>query len=418
MVEKILHLDAFSGAAGNMFMAALLDLGLTKKALLGALEPLGLDFKLVVRRVDRNGFAARYVDVRVPVSAKQRAAERDAHAAEGGARAGARHEHAASHGRHYASIRDQLKEAALSPSVKARSLAIFEALGRAEAKVHGTKLEEVHFHEVGAVDAIVDVVAAAAGLDILGIDRVTCSPIGIGSGTIESDHGTLPLPAPATLELLVGLPTVPAGVEWETLTPTGAAILKTVVDEFTSLPAMTIRKVGYGAGNDRPGTLPNVLRATLGERGDLSGDRIVCIETHLDDLVPEYFDYLMERLFENGALDVALQTLQMKKNRPGFGVRVLARPTERDVLARILFAESTAIGVRSSEWSRLVLERSSRRFKSDLGTVSIKLIRSPEGAIECSPEYDDCKRLARRHGIPLREVVERVRAQATRELAE
>ena len=262
-----------------MFMAALLDLGLTKKALLGALEPLGLDFKLVVRRVDRNGFAARYVDVRVPVSAKQRAAERDAHAAEGGARAGARHEHAASHGRHYASIRDQLKEAALSPSVKARSLAIFEALGRAEAKVHGTKLEEVHFHEVGAVDAIVDVVAAAAGLDILGIDRVTCSPIGIGSGTIESDHGTLPLPAPATLELLVGLPTVPAGVEWETLTPTGAAILKTVVDEFTSLPAMTIRKVGYGAGNDRPGTLPNVLRATLGERGDLSGDRIVCIET-------------------------------------------------------------------------------------------------------------------------------------------
>jgi hypothetical protein len=418
VVEKILHLDAFSGAAGNMFMAALLDLGLTKKALLGALEPLGLDFKLVVRRVDRNGFAARYVDVRVPVSAKQRAAERDAHAAEGGARAGARHEHAASHGRHYASIRDQLKEAALSPSVKARSLAIFEALGRAEAKVHGTKLEEVHFHEVGAVDAIVDVVAAAAGLDILGIDRVTCSPIGIGSGTIESDHGTLPLPAPATLELLVGLPTVPAGVEWETLTPTGAAILKTVVDEFTSLPAMTIRKVGYGAGNDRPGTLPNVLRATLGERGDLSGDRIVCIETHLDDLVPEYFDYLMERLFENGALDVALQTLQMKKNRPGFGVRVLARPTERDVLARILFAESTAIGVRSSEWSRLVLERSSRRFKSDLGTVSIKLIRSPEGAIECSPEYDDCKRLARRHGIPLREVVERVRAQATRELAE
>ena len=194
-----------------MFMAALLDLGLARKALLEALAPLGLDFKLVVRRVDRNGFAARYVDVRVPVSAKQRAAERQAHAAAGGARASARLAHTHSHGRHYASIRNQLQEAGLSPSIKARSLAIFEALGRAEAKVHGVKIEEVHFHEVGAVDAIVDVVAAAAGLEILGIDRVTCSPIGIGYGTIESDHGTLPLPAPATLELLVGLPTVPAG---------------------------------------------------------------------------------------------------------------------------------------------------------------------------------------------------------------
>ncbi|MCR9094720.1 MAG: nickel pincer cofactor biosynthesis protein LarC [bacterium] len=425
-MSRILHLDAFSGAAGNMFMGTLLDLGLSRAKLLEGLAPLGLDFKLVVKRVARNGFAARYVDVRVPVSAKKKRAEEKAHAHGPSAHGHSHHHgvrgahdgHGHAHGRHYAEIRDLIAKAKLDTRVKERSLAIFEALAKAEAKVHGSTVDAVHFHEVGAVDAIVDVVAAAVGLDALGIDRVTCSPIAIGHGTVESDHGRLPLPAPATLELLVGLPTVPAGVEWETLTPTGAAILKTVVDEFTSLPAMTVEKVGYGAGNDRKGPMPNVLRGTLGRAGGLGRDRVVCVETNLDDLVPEHFDHLMERLFEEGALDVSLQTLQMKKNRPGFLVRVLARPNDRDALARIVFAESTAIGVRVSEWDRLVLERTKKRLKTPLGTVSIKLIRSPEGQVDCSPEYDDCKRLARKHGLPLREVVERVRAQARQELAE
>lgn len=423
-MRRILHLDAFSGAAGNMFMGALLDLGLSRAKLLEGLAPLGLDFKLVVKRVDRNGFASRYVDVRVPVSPKKKRAEEKAHA-HGPSAHGHSHAHPHAHphgghthrhGRQYAEIRDLIAKSKLEARVKERALSIFEALARAEAKVHGSTIDEVHFHEVGAVDAIVDVVAAALGLDLLGIDRVTCSPIAIGHGTVESDHGRLPLPAPATLELLVGLPTVPAGVEWETLTPTGAAILKTVVDEFTSLPAMTVEKVGYGAGNDRDGPMPNVLRATLGQTSGVGRDRVVCIETNLDDLVPEHFDYLMERLFEEGALDVSLQSLQMKKNRPGFLVRVLARPRDRDALARIVFAESTAIGVRVSEWDRLVLERTKKRLKTPLGTVSVKLIRSPEGDFDCAPEYDDCKRLARKHGLPLREVVERVRTQARKEL--
>ncbi len=410
MGNKILHLDAFSGAAGNMFMAALLDLGLSRKALLEGLAPLGLDFKLVVKKVDRSGFAARYVDIRVPVSRAKKKAE---HAQPHTHAHGRSHSHA--HGRHYADIRDLIAAAKLEGRVKERSLAIFEALGRAEAKVHGAALEDVHFHEVGAIDAIVDVVAAAVGLDLLGVGRVTCSPVAIGHGTIDSDHGILPLPAPATLELLVGIPTVPANVEWETLTPTGAAILATLVDEFCSLPAMTVERIGYGAGNDRKGPLPNLLRATLGETSAVSGDRVTLIETNLDDLIPEHFDYLMERLFDAGALDVSLQNIQMKKNRPGFLVRVLARPMDRDALARILFAESTAIGVRVSEWDRLLLERSSRRLKTPLGMVSVKLIRSPEGGLECSPEYDDCKRLARKSGLPLREIVERVREQARRE---
>jgi uncharacterized protein (TIGR00299 family) protein len=413
--RKVLHLDAFSGAAGNMFLGALLDLGLSRKALLEGLAPLDLDFKLVVKKVQRSGFAARYVDVKVPVAKSKKRAEAHAHAH--GADSPHTHSHSQghSHGRKYSDIRKLLERAKLSPGVKTRSLAIFEALGRAEARVHGAKLEAVHFHEVGAVDAIVDVTGAAIGLDLLEIDFVSCTPIAIGHGTIDSDHGLLPLPAPATLELLCGMPTVPAGVEWETLTPTGAAILRTIVDKFTPLPAMTIERIGYGAGNDRKGPLPNVLRAVLGRGESFSGDRIVCIETNLDDLVPEHFDYAMERLFEAGALDVSIQHLQMKKNRPGFLVRVLARPSDRDDLARILFAETTAIGVRTSEWDRLVLDRKSVRLKTPLGPVRVKVIRGPADRVQYSPEYDDCKRVAKKSGLALREVVQRVTDQARKE---
>ncbi len=411
MGRKILHLDAFSGAAGNMFMGALLDLGLSRKALLEGLDPLGLDFRLVVRKVQRSGFAARHVEVEVPVARAKKRSQARAHKH-------GPHTHSHSHGRPYKEIRRLLERAKLSPNVKARSLAIFEALGSAEAKVHGSKIEEVHFHEVGAIDAIVDVTAAAIGLDLLEIDFISCSPIAIGHGTIDSDHGLLPLPAPATLELLSGVPTVPAGVDWETLTPTGAAILRTIVDRFGPLPAMTIERIGYGAGNDRKGPLPNVLRAVLGRGQSFSGDRVVCIETNLDDLVPEHFDYLMERLFEDGALDVSLQHLQMKKNRPGFLVRVLARPVDRDRLAQILFAESTAIGVRMSEWDRLVLERKTIRLKTPLGSIRVKVILGPSGRVQYSPEYDDCKRAAKKSGLALREVVRRVEDQARKEWAQ
>lgn len=430
-----------------MFMGALLDLGLPKKDLLAGLAPLGLEFDLVVEKVRRSGFAARHVDVRVPRAQGRRDREPDPHRQHHGhpehvhsrvhsrvhphadphTRPHTTHPHAGphahphehdeeghAHGRRYAEIRDQLEGAAISPTAKARALAIFEALGHAEARVHGMPLEDVHFHEVGAVDAIVDVTAAALGLELLGIERVSCTPVAIGHGTIQSDHGLLPLPAPATLELLAGIPTVPAAVEWETLTPTGAAILRTVVDEFGWLPAMTIEKIGYGAGNDRPGALPNVLRAVLGRTGTgaFTRDRIVCLETNLDDLVPEHFDHLMERLFEEGALDVSLQHLQMKKNRPGFLVRVLARPPDRDRLARLLFAESTAIGVRLAEWDRFVLERESIRIDTELGRARVKVIHGPEGRTDYSPEYDDCKRIARERGLPLREVVTYLTAQA------
>ncbi|MDH3520304.1 MAG: nickel pincer cofactor biosynthesis protein LarC, partial [Myxococcales bacterium] len=313
----------------------------------------------------------------------------------------ARHEH----GRSYAEIARILGRARLDASVRARALEIFEVLGRAEARVHGIPLEKVHFHEVGAVDAIVDVAAAAIGLAKLGVARVTASPVALGQGVVDTQHGRLPLPAPATLELLRGVPTVPAHVDWETVTPTGAAILRCVVDEFRSLPAMIIDAIGHGAGDDRPGPMPNVLRAVLGRSGGFSADRVVVLESNLDDLVPERFDYLMERLFEVGALDVSIQHLQMKKNRPGFLLRVLGRPSDRVPLARVLFAESTAIGVRASECDRLLLERELRRVATPFGRIGVKVAWDGDGRLLVSAEYDDCKRAARKAGVPLADVV-------------
>jgi uncharacterized protein (TIGR00299 family) protein len=387
---RVLHLDCFSGIAGNMFLAALLDLGLSRRELAADLAGLGLDHTLAVRRVRRGALAARYVDVGTRGGARGAAARRRARGDDG---------------RRYREIVRLLSRARLDAAVRARALEIFEVLGRAEARVHGIALEKVLFHEVGAVDAIVDITGAAIGLARLDVARVTASPVALGSGAVDTAHGRLPLPAPATLELLRGIPTVPAHVEWETVTPTGAAILRCAVDEFRSLPAMTVEKIGHGAGDDRSGPMPNVLRAVLGRAGGFTSDRVVQLESHLDDLVPEHFDYLMERLFESGALDVSIQHLQMKKNRPGFLVRVLGRPADRLALVRVLFADSTAIGVRASEVDRLLLERETRRVATPFGRIAVKVVRDADGRAHASPEYDDCKRAARKAGVPLAEVV-------------
>jgi hypothetical protein len=394
----LLHLDAFSGIAGNMFIGALLDLGLPQPELESDLAGLGVAHRLRVRRVRRGPLAARYVRVEVPGGGRHRHGP-------------GRHSH---DGRSFGEIARLLGAARLAPAVRDRAVAIFEALGRAEARVHGVRLEAVHFHEVGAVDAIVDVTAAAIGLERLGIGRVTCSPLALGHGEVDTEHGRLPLPAPATLELLRGIPTAPAHVAWETVTPTGAAIARTVVDAFRPMPAMRVAAIGHGAGDDRPGPMPNVLRAVLGEDDGPAGDRVLVLETHLDDLVPEHFEWLMERLFEAGALDVSLQHLQMKKNRPGFLVRVIGRPWQRLELAQVLFAESTALGVRAAEWDRLVLARGTGRVNTPFGRIRVKWSQGPAGR-DVSAEYDDCKRAARRAKVPLREVVRAAEAAARRE---
>ncbi len=407
---RILHLDVFSGIAGNMFLGALLDLGLSRRELESDLRGLGVDFRLKISAVRRGALGATHLDVVVPGAARRRRPK----ASPSAGHAHDDHDHA--RGRAYREIRRTLERAKLEASVRTRALAIFEALAHAEARVHRVPVEEVHFHEVGAVDAIVDVTGAAIGLHRLGIARVTCSPVALGHGQVETAHGRLPLPAPAVLELLKGVPTVPAHVAWETVTPTGAAILRTVVDEYRELPAMTVEAIGHGAGNDRPGPMPNVLRAVLGRESALKTDRVVVLETNLDDLVPEHFDYLMERLFEAGALDVSLQHLQMKKNRPGFGVRVIARPSDRLALARMLFAESTAIGVRVTEADRFVLAREIRRVATKFGRIGVKIVRDAEGRVDVSAEYDDCKRAARARGARLRDVVLAAETAARAEL--
>jgi len=379
---------------------------------------------LRVKKVQRGALAAKHVDVMVP-GASRRAAGKKAgkkkqpRRVPAGSAHGAHphgHGHTHTHGRSYSEICRLLERAKLDPIVRTRALETFEVLGRAEARVHGVKLEDVHFHEVGAVDAIVDITGAAVGMRALGVERVTCTPVALGHGSVETAHGVLPLPAPATLELLKGIPTVPAHVAWETVTPTGAALLRTWVDEFRQLPAMTVGAIGLGAGGDRQGPMPNVLRAVLGTAGGPGWDRIVALETNLDDLVPEHFDYLMERLFEAGALDVSLQHIQMKKNRPGFLVRVLARPLDRQALAALMFAESSAIGVRTHDFDRLVLAREQRKVATPFGRIGVKIVTLPDGRREVSAEYDDCKRAARKSGALLRDVVREAEEAGVRSL--
>jgi uncharacterized protein (TIGR00299 family) protein len=378
--RRVLHLDTFSGMAGNMFLGALLDAGLSAKALRDGLAGLGVDHRLRVSRVKRGAIAARYVTVSVPK--------------------GGHEPH-----RHWSDIRRLLDRAKLAPAVRERAQAIFAALAEAEGKVHGIPPEKVHFHEVGAVDAIVDITGAALALELLGIERVTATPPALGHGTVQTEHGLLPVPPPATLELLRGIPTVPSAEAFETLTPTGAAILRVVVDEFRQLPAMTPEVIGYGAGNDRKTLLPNVVRAVLGREVGFGHDRVVVLEANLDDLVPEHFDHIMARLLAAGALDVGIQASQTKKNRPGFLLRVVADPAARLDLAGRILRETTTLGVRVSEAERLTLPRRAHTVPTPYGPIRVKISERPDGKRDVSAEYDDCRRAAERHDVPLRDVI-------------
>lgn len=398
-----------------MFASALLDLGLSREELDEDLSGLGIEYGLEVSRVSRGALSAKYLRVLAPGA--QDGHHHSHHEGHGSESEHLHHDHgphgAGAGGRHYREIVHILESARLRDPVRQRALAIFAALAEAEAKIHGVSVDEVHFHEVGAVDAIVDVTAAAIGLDRLGVDRVTASPVALGEGQVETAHGRLPLPAPATLELLRGIPTVPGRVEWETVTPTGAAILRTIADDYGAMPAMTVEAIGLGAGNDRKGPMPNVLRAVLGYSNDnLGADRISVLEANLDDLNPEHFDYVMDRLLEAGALDVSLQHIQMKKNRPGFLVRVLAQPSDSRLLADILFAESGTLGVRLQEWQRWVLARDIVEVETPHGPIRVKRVRGTDGQISFSAEYDDCKQAALNSGLPLRDVVASAEAAA------
>jgi pyridinium-3,5-bisthiocarboxylic acid mononucleotide nickel chelatase len=375
-----LHFDCFSGASGNMLLGALLELGAPQAGVRAELDKLGIDgLRMRTSKVDRGALTARYVSFSAPERSHVQ--------------------------RHYRAIRNLLRRAPLRAAVRSNALRVFEKLGQAEARIHGVPLDDVHFHEVGNADTLGDVVGVCAAIDLLGVGRITASPIALGHGTVSTEHGILPLPAPASLELLKGVPTYPMDVAWETLTPTGAALLVTLVDEFGPLPAMRPEAQGFGAGNDRPGPVPNVLRAVLGSPApELARDRVVVLETHLDDMNPEALPFLIERLLEEGALDASLSPLAMKKGRPGQLLRVIARPVDGDRLARQVLLHSTALGVRQSEMPRLLLEREVRPLATSYGRIRVKFARTPDGRISSAPEYEDCAQAARRHGVALREV--------------
>lgn len=381
------YVDCFSGLSGDMFLAALLHAGLPLEHLTTSLALLDLDGYQVAVESTANQSGIQATQVRVLVNGQP------------------------GH-RHWRAIRQLIERSRLPEAVTRRALAIFQVLAQAEAKVHGCAVEEVHFHEVGAVDSIVDIVGAAIGLDYLGIHTLTCAPLPMPRGWVRSEHGPLPLPAPAVCEILHNLPVYGVDCPMELVTPTGAAIVKAMASDFGPLPAMAISRVGYGAGSHgRPDGRPNLLRLLLGQSLAVAeAQQVTVMETNLDDWSPETFPHVSERLFQHGALDVALIPIQMKKGRPGFTIQVICPPEQTLAVQEILLNETSAIGLRCRREERRTLPRALGRVETALGPIRAKLVFTPGGP-RLTPEYEDCRRLAQRTGLAIGEIYRAVLAQ-------
>ncbi|HOM70740.1 MAG TPA: nickel pincer cofactor biosynthesis protein LarC [Armatimonadota bacterium] len=376
---KIAYFDCFAGISGDMTLGALIDAGADVEKLQDALSGLHLHgYKIEVKSVEKSHIMATDVNVEV-----------DDH-----------HHH---HHRGLTHIREIIQQSGLSGWVKDTAIRIFTRLAEAEAKVHGSTPDEVHFHEVGAVDAIVDIVGTAICLELLDRPKVVASPLPTFHGFATGAHGTFPLPAPATVELLQGVPLRRFDVEGELVTPTGAAIITTIASEFGSMPSMSINKVGHGSGK-KEREFPNLLRVILGEGvGDYpSSGRIVVIETNIDDFNPQFYDSVMERLFSAGALDVYLSPIQMKKNRPGTLLSVLCPFDKAHEFSEIVLKETSTLGVRITEWDRICLDRRWQEVETDYGRIRIKIGELGGKIINASPEYEDCKKAADAHNVPVK----------------
>jgi uncharacterized protein (TIGR00299 family) protein len=386
----MLYLDCFSGASGDMVLGALLDLGLPLDALRSALGSLALEYgDVAAEKVLRAGVTAtkfRLHDTRPP-------------APEGA------HAHY-----HLKGIVNRIRRSSLSPEGQDRAAHLFERLADAEAAIHGTPIEKVHLHEVGALDSVIDIVGAVYGFEWLGIEDIEASPLNVGGGTIECAHGTFPVPAPATARLLKGVPIYGDG-NAELVTPTGALLVTSYAKTFGPLPPMSVNNIAYGAGERDPKGRPNVLRMLTGSRTATSNLRppasdllVVKIECEIDDMNPQFFGPLMDRLLAAGALDVFYTPVQMKKGRPGTLVTVLAKPASRDALTDVLFRESTTIGVRYQEMERSCLERAIETVQTPYGPVRFKVARRASQELNAAPEFDDCERLAAEHGVSIKTV--------------
>jgi uncharacterized protein (TIGR00299 family) protein len=380
---KLAYFDCFSGISGDMTLGAVLDAGCPSDFLRAELKSLQVPgWTLTTEKIWKNGMAATYVCVQTEDQQKHRS---------------------------LATILEILKDSQLAPPVRERASRIFQKLGEAEAHVHDAPLEKVHFHEVGAVDAIVDIVGSCIGFHALGIERFACSPLNVGGGTAKMAHGMLPVPAPATARLLQGAPTFSNGVQRELVTPTGAAIVATLCDSFGPQPPMTVSAIGYGAGTADLEGQPNVVRIMIGDSADkvsAAGDEeISIIEANLDDMNPQIYGYVVEKALSLGALDVYTTALQMKKNRPGTLLTILCRPQDSDAMMSLVFAETTTFGVRTQRAQRRALPREWVNVSTSYGSVRIKLSRSNGHILHVTPEYDDCRKLAVENQVPLQQVI-------------
>lgn len=371
---RICYLDAFSGISGDMLVGALADCGAGAAELIDALTSLGAGATFRFEKTKRCGIGATKFHVSVPGDKRHR---------------------------HLPQILEMIEKSKLSQRAKQNASAVFRRLGEVEARIHQVPVEKIHFHEVGAVDSIADIAGACVGLDLLGVESVFCSPLNLGSGTVKTEHGILPVPAPATAALLAGKPVYARGPEAELTTPTGAALAATLAREFGPMPPMRISIAGYGAGDRDFPAQPNVLRVLIGEAtGASEATAVSVLEANIDDLSPQVLGYAMERLLESGALDVSFTPLFMKKNRPGTLIRVIARPEDQENLAGILFAETSTLGLRIYPAERRVQARDTVEVETPHGKVRIKVAGDAH-----APEYEDCRKLARETGVPLRRIM-------------
>jgi uncharacterized protein (TIGR00299 family) protein len=381
------YFDCFSGISGDMVLGALVDAGADLRAIEAELRRLGLEgWKISASKVQRRAIFATHVKVETEEQ----------------------HHH-----RGLSIILKRIDDAKLAPRAAERARKIFTRLAEAEAHVHQVPIEQVHFHEVGAVDSIIDIVGAAIGFEMLGIDEFACSPLDVGAGQVKTAHGLLPVPAPATAELLRGAPTYSSGLQRELVTPTGAAIATTLATRYAEMPAMTLRAIGYGAGSADNAEKPNVLRLLVGERAspDLGEPDeywdapVTAIETNLDDMSPQIYGYFAEKALEAGALDVFSTPAQMKKNRPGLLVTILSEPANVSKLIDLLFRETTTIGVRAYEVRRKTLAREFVPVATPFGEVRMKISRLNGAVLNATPEYEDCQKIAAERGVPLKQVM-------------
>jgi len=388
---NILYLDTFSGISGDMMLGLLVDLGVDLKLIEAGLARLAVSgYTLEQRPEKRHSIGGTRVEV--ICEDKQPA-------------------------RTWSEIDAMLAKSSLAEPVRNRARRIFRSLGEAEAKVHQVTLDEVHFHEVGAVDAIVDIVGSAIGLHLLGVEKTICTPLPLSSGMIRGSHGAMPLPAPATLQILQGKPVRNADCDRELVTPTGAAIAVEIAC-FGEMPGLTIERIGYGVGGWDLDDRPNLLRGIIGTENPADGfeqDTVTVIETHIDDSSPEWLGALTERLLSAGALDVGLTALQMKKNRPGTCLTVMAQPQQANPLAQMILRESTAIGVRMHETRRMKLRREPATVQTTFGEAAVKLIYEGKTLLRITPEHDSCQALATASNRPLPEIYRAITTAANRQ---